>query len=72
MKPNPGKCPPEAKGKRVNVILANGNPSKTYSDIDPMLKPGWAADGKNGCRWSITGEPWDIAMYEVIGGREDQ
>jgi hypothetical protein len=35
-------------------------------DPNPMSPPGWAADGKGGCRWSLTGSPFDIAEYEVI------
>lgn len=65
MKPNPGFCPPEAAGKRVRVRLANGR--NGASDTGPTSPPGWAADGKGGCRWSRTGSPFDIAAYEVIG-----
>lgn len=53
-KRNPGYCPPEAKGKRVDVTLANGNECK-----------GWAADGSSGCRWSISGSDFDIERYQV-------
>lgn len=63
MKPNPGYCPAEAKGKRVRVKLVNG---KVNGDIAPHLPPGWAADGKYGCRWDNTGFAFDIAEYEVI------
>lgn len=52
-----GKLPKEAQGKRVRVRLANGSLSKGT----------WAADGKGGCRWSLTGSPWDIAEYEIEG-----
>ncbi len=55
MKPNPGYCPPEATGKRVRVILANGQPGKQD----------WPADGRHGCRWTLTGAAHDIAMFEV-------
>jgi hypothetical protein len=27
---------------------------------------GWAADGKGGCNWRRSGNPFDIAEYEVI------
>lgn len=64
MTPNPGHLPIEAIGKRVNVLLANGRPGST--DDNPMSPPGWAADGRGGCRWSRTGHPFDIAEYEVI------
>lgn len=65
MTPNPGFCPAEAEGKRVRVVLASGEAGRT--DDNPMSPPGWAADGRAGCRWSITGSAFDIARYEVIG-----
>jgi hypothetical protein len=65
VKPNPGYLPVEAMGKRVRVRLANGRIGAT--DDNPMSPRGWAADGKRGCRWSITGSPFDIKEYEVIG-----
>ena len=55
MKPNLGYCPAEAAGKRVRVVLANGQ----------TPKESWPADGKSGCRWTLTGHPFDIAEYEV-------
>ena len=64
MKPNPGHLPKEAEGKRVRVQLAHGGIGKC--DDNPMSPPGWAADGKGGCRWSITGSRFDIAAYEVL------
>ncbi|WP_425230233.1 hypothetical protein [Sphingomonas sp.] len=64
MKANPGHCPAEAEGKRVRVRLAHGGIGDC--DPNPMSPPGWAADGRNGCRWSLTGSPYDIAEYEVI------
>lgn len=54
--PNPGYCPPEAAGKRVFVRLANGSESQLS----------WPADGHSGCRWSISGHPYDIAEYRVL------
>ena len=64
MTPNPGHLPPEAEGKRVRVHLRNGELGRT--DNSPMSPPGWAADGRNGCRWSLTGHPFDIVEYEVV------
>lgn len=64
MRPNPGHPPREATGKRVCVMLANGRAGAC--DPNPMSPPGWAADGQGGCRWSLTGHPFDIAEYEVI------
>ncbi len=65
MIPNPGHCPAEAEGKRVRVRLAHGGIGHT--DPNPMSPPGWPADGRFGCRWTITGSRFDIAEYEVIG-----
>lgn len=61
---NPGCLPSDAIGKRVRVMLANG----TIGAEDPRsdTPPGWPADGPNGCRWSITGHPFDIGGYEVL------
>lgn len=54
---NPGHLPPEAAGRRVRVTLRNGQ-----RPADP-----WPADGRLGCRWTLTGHPFDIAAYEVAG-----
>lgn len=61
---NPGHLPDEAIGQRVRVKLAHGGMGAC--DQNPMSPPGWAADGRGGCRWSITGSPFDIAEFEVI------
>lgn len=61
MKPNPGRCPDQAIGKRVRVQLAHGGIGRC--DDSPTSKPGWAA---NDCRWTLTGQPHDIAAYEVV------
>lgn len=58
MKPNPGHLPPEARGRRVRVRLASG---------EIVAAPGWPADGPGGCRWTLAGQPYDIAAYEVLG-----
>lgn len=55
MKRNYGHLPGDAIGRRVRVKLANGR-----------VCDGWPADGKGGCRWTLTGHPFDIAEYEVI------
>jgi hypothetical protein len=65
MKRNPGHLPIDAIGKRVRVQLSNGRIGR--ADDNPMSPPGWAADGKGGCRWSRTGGSHDIDFYEVIG-----
>lgn len=64
MTPNPGYCPAEAHGKRVRITLANGRLGKCDNGL--TSPPGWAADGRGGCRWSRTGSPYDIAAYEVV------
>lgn len=64
MTPNPGYCPDSAIGKRVRVRLAHGGIGAT--DDGTTTAPGWAADGRSGCRWSITGDRFDIAAYEVV------
>lgn len=65
MKPNPGHCPDEAIGKRVIVRLVEGSVCGR-DPVSPITPKGWAADGRHGCRWTITGHPFDIAEYEVI------
>lgn len=64
MKPNPGYLPPEASGRRVRVRLANGEIGRT--DDNPMSPPGWAADGRGGCRWDYSGSAFDIVEYQVL------
>ena len=61
MKPNRGTLPSEAIGNRVRARMA-GTP-RGRLDTGP---DGWAADGRAGCRWSLTNSPFDIAEYEVI------
>lgn len=64
MQSNPGHLPDDAIGKRVRVRLVNGAIGRT--DDNPMSPAGWAADGKGGCSWALTGHPFDIAEYEVL------
>ena len=56
VKQNRGSCPAEAEGRRVNVVLRNGERSNGS----------WPADGRVGCRWTLTGHPFDIDRYEVV------
>jgi hypothetical protein len=52
-----GRCPREAQGKRVRVTLRNG-----------MRPPeSWPADGKGACRWTLTGDEFDILEWEIAG-----
>ena len=66
MKMNHGYIPAEARGKRVIVELRSGRVCGR-EQVSPTAPLGWAADGKDGCRWSLTGDDWDIVGYEVIG-----
>ena len=61
MRPNPGHCPVDARGKRVRVRLANGEIGR--ADPHPMSPPGWAADT---CSWRRDAHPFSIVEYEVI------
>lgn len=63
-KKNPGRCPADAKGRRVEVKLANGEVAK--GDPNPMSPPGWAADGPNGLKWERRGFDFDVDYYRVI------
>ncbi len=54
MKTNEGRCPREAEGRRVDVVFRNGQHGADF-----------AADGRHGCRWSLTGHAYDIAKFKV-------
>lgn len=62
---NAGTCPTRAMGKRVAVILRNGSVcgEKPVANGAPA---GWPADGKGGCRWSLTGHDFDIVKYRIL------
>ena len=65
-KPNTGRMPRSAAGKRVAVILANGK--RPDPDFNGSGYPrGWAADGKGACNWTLTGHPFDIVGWMVLG-----
>lgn len=60
---NPGHQPEHTRGKRVEVVLRNGDLAKAEGGI--TRPPGWAADT---ARWSIS-RPWfgfDIAWFRVL------
>lgn len=63
-KVNKGNLPRSAKGKRVRVVLAHGEEAKYDQRSD--TPDGWAADGRGGCRWDLTGAPHDIAWFLVL------
>lgn len=64
MIPNRGYLPDEARGKRVRVILANGMVPNCDA-TSATTPPGWAADGREGVRWSRTEAPHDIDQWEI-------
>ncbi|WP_242415059.1 hypothetical protein [Sphingomonas panni] len=55
MRRNRGRLPTDAIGARVRGTLRNGR----------AFGP-WAADGPNGCRWTLMDHPFDIDFYEVV------
>ena len=64
-----GRVPLRAKGKRVAVQLRNG--SVITEPVNKDTPPGWAADGKGGCRWSFLdpddpAAAFDIVAYKVL------
>lgn len=65
---NTGSRPGRTKDKRVRVILERDRQAMVEPIYDnswnPMSPPGWAADTT---RWTIKGEPFDVAFYQVIG-----
>lgn len=61
-----GKIPRGANGKRVIVYLRNGN----LCGVEPVTTvtpPGWAADGKGGCRWSFLPEDNPASAFDILG-----
>jgi hypothetical protein len=64
---NTGEMPPEAAGKRVRVILRHSREEPQYAnETRSDLPPGWAADGKGGCRWTLKRAPFDIVAYRIL------
>lgn len=63
---NTGSMPRGAKGKRVIVILRNGN-TCGVEPVTTVTPPGWAADGKGGCRWSFLPEHDASSAFDIIG-----
>lgn len=65
-----GKMPSAARGKRVGVVLRNG--SVITEPVNKDTPPGWAADGKAGCRWTHhrnvdnPAAAFDIMGYKVL------
>ena len=53
--PNPGRCPPEARGKRVRVRLRSG---VTFDA---------PADGRGEPNWTLALGKWAIESWEIIG-----
>lgn len=65
LRPNPGHCPPGARGKRVRGVLRDGS-RFGYAPVSNAAPLGWAADGRAGCRWELDGGPFDIVQWEVV------
>lgn len=61
MSPNPGRCPAEATGKRVRVILRNGTRHGDFP-VNTDSKLGWAAETTN---WRLTGSAFDVLEWEL-------
>lgn len=59
--PNPGRQPEHTRGKRIAVVLANGEEAKPEGT--PTAPPGWGADKS---RWSRTRSPFDIEWFRVL------
>lgn len=60
------RCPDAARGKRVAVVLRNGHVQS--EPVNKDTPPGWAADGKGGCRWTHhrdTSSP--SAAFDIMG-----
>lgn len=55
MQPNPGRCPPEARGKRVRLRLASGHTFEA------------PADGRGEPNWSLSLGKHTIAEWEIVG-----
>lgn len=64
LQPNHGHCPGAARGKRVRGVLRGGN-QFGFNQISPVTPPGWPADGKGGCRWTLEGHSHDILEWEL-------
>lgn len=60
---NHGTQPGRTKGKRIEVVLANGS-RPSPDPVTPVSPGGWAADT---CRWTLTDDPFDIAWFKIIG-----
>lgn len=60
---NPGHQPRGTAGKRVRVILRGG----CGSGLPERYRPpeSWPADGRQGCRWTLNDDPFDILQFEV-------
>jgi hypothetical protein len=66
-KENKGELPRGARGKRVRVKLRWSGEEPFYnSDVTSAIPPGWPADGKGGCRWSLDGGDYDITHYVIM------
>lgn len=65
-----GVCPPEARGKRVKVLLRCGR-IDGVKPVTATSKAGWPADrdaaGRSGppMRWTLEGHPSDVLFWDL-------
>jgi hypothetical protein len=59
------RMPIEAEGRRVAVVLRNG---RTIADpVNKDTPPGWAADGRQGCRWTHLAPDNPASQFDIMG-----
>lgn len=59
------RLPLGAAGKRVAVVLRSG---KVVSEpVNKDTPPGWAADGKGGCRWTHLDPENPASQFDIMG-----
>lgn len=65
---NKGRCPRDLVGtsKRVVVELRNGEVHGKEA-ISAASPPGWQADGRGCCNWTLSGHSHDIVRFYVLG-----
>jgi hypothetical protein len=70
-KPNlGGRCPDEARGKRVKVRLRNGRVDGD-KPVSSDSRAGWPADSSVGAkgpptRWTLEGGPFDVIEWDFV------
>jgi uncharacterized protein YifN (PemK superfamily) len=59
-----GHMPAELTGKRVVVQLRSGD-IDGVEPVSTVTPSGWAADGRQGCRWTLLGVEWDVVAWKL-------